>query len=139
LALTAGVSGRASTGKELTLEDLKSKVASTSVGGRPHLCVEIAQKQLVEADKFYAAGDLEKAQGALADVVAYAELARDYAVESHKYERQTEIAARGMARKLTALLHSLGHDDQPPVQDAIKHLERVRDDLLKAMFPKGQK
>ena len=37
------------------------------------------------------------------------------------------------------LLHSLGHDEQAPVQDAINHLERVRDDLLMAMFPKGEK
>jgi hypothetical protein len=94
---------------------------------------------LDEADKLYAANDLEKGQGALTDVVTYAELARDYAVESHKYQKQTEIAARAMTRKLTDLLHSLGHDDQAPVQDAIKHLEKVRDDLLKAMFPKGQK
>jgi hypothetical protein len=138
-ALAVGASGRASAGKELTVEDLKGKLASTSVGGRPHLCVEIARKRLDEADKLYAANEVEKGQSALTDVVAYAELARDYAVESRKYERQAEIATRGMTRRLTDLLHSLGHDDQPPVQDAIRHLEKVRDDLLKAMFPKGQK
>jgi hypothetical protein len=139
LALAVGAPGRASAGKEPTVEDLKARLASASIGARPHLCVEIAQKQLEQADKLYAAADVEKGQGALTDVVAYAELARDYAIESHKYERQTEIAARGMTRKLTDLLHSLAHDDQPPVQEAIKRLEKVRDDLLKAMFPKGQK
>jgi hypothetical protein len=138
-ALAVGASGRATAGKEPTVEDLKARLASTSIGGRPRLCVEIAQKQLDEADKLYVANEVEKAQVPLTDAVAYAELARDYAVESHKYERQTEIAARGMTRRLTALLHSLGHADQPPVQDAIKHLEKVRDDLLNAMFPKGQK
>jgi hypothetical protein len=44
-----------------------------------------------------------------------------------------------MARKLTELMHSLGHDDQAPVQDALNRLQRVRDDLLMAMFPKGAK
>ncbi|MGA2348272.1 MAG: hypothetical protein ABSF93_19830 [Candidatus Sulfotelmatobacter sp.] len=138
-ALTAGASGRAAAGKQPTVGDLKARLASTSIGARPHLCVEIAQKQLEEADKQYAANEVEKAQSELTDVVAYAELARDYAIESHKHERQTEIAARGMTRRLTDLLHSLGRDDQAPVQDAIKHLEKVRDDLLKAMFPKGAK
>jgi hypothetical protein len=138
-ALALCVSARATTAKEPTVEDLKGRLASTSIGGKPRLCVEIAQKQLDAADKLYAASEVEKGQGALTDVVAYAELARDYAIESHKYQKQTEIAARAMTRKLTDLMHSLGHDDQPPVQDAIKHLERVRDDLLKAMFPKGQK
>jgi len=113
-ALAAGASGHATAAKEPTVEDLKGRLASTSIGGKPRLCVEIAQKQLDVADKLYAASEVEKGQGALTDVVAYAELARDYAIESHKYERQTEIATRGMTRKLTDLLHSLGHDDQPP-------------------------
>jgi hypothetical protein len=124
---------------EPTVEDLKAKLASTSVGDKPHLCVQIAEKQVAEADRLYAAGDYEKGQGALTDVVAYSELARDYAVQSHKYQKQSEIAARTMIRKLTDLLHSLGHDDRPPVQDAINHLQRVRDDLLMSMFPKGAK
>ena len=84
-------------------------------------------------------GDTETAQPALADVIAFSEQARDYAVQSHKYQKQTEIAVRGMTRKLTDLVHSLPQNDQPPVQDAIKHLQRVRDDLLAAMFPAGAK
>ena len=92
-----------------------------------------------QADKLYAAAEVEKGQAALTDVVAYSELARDYAIQSHKYQKQTEIAARTMTRKLNDLMHSLGQDDQPPVRDAINRLERVRDDLLKAMFPKGAK
>lgn len=103
------------------------------------MCVQIAQKQLVEADKLYAASDVEKGEAALTDVVAYSELARDYSIQSRKHEKQTEIAARTMIRKLTDLVHSLAHDDQAPVRNAINRLERVRDDLLKAMFPKGAK
>ena len=71
------------------------------------------------------------------DVVTYSELARDYAIQSHKYQKQTEIAVRGMTRKLSEILHSLGQGDQPPVEDALNRLERVRDDLLSAMFKKG--
>jgi len=44
-----------------------------------------------------------------------------------------------MSRKLTDLLHSLGREEQVPVRDAINRLQRVRDDLLFAMFPKGAK
>ena len=124
---------------EPTVADLKARLASTSVGDKPHLCIEIAQKQLAEADKLYAQGYFENGQAALTDVVAFSELARDYAVESHKYQKQSEIATRTMIRKLTDLLHSLGHDDRGPVQDAINHLQRVRDDLLMSMFPKGAK
>ncbi|HME36282.1 MAG TPA: hypothetical protein VKF84_13685 [Candidatus Sulfotelmatobacter sp.] len=138
ITLVALVVGAAAS-SDLSVEELKARLDSTGIGGRPHLCVLIAQKQLEEADKLYAADEVEKGQGALADAVTYAELARDYAIESHKYQKQSEIAVRAMTRKLTALLHSLGHDDQAPVEDAIRRLEKVRDDLLKAMFPKGVK
>src|SRR5579863_7254462 len=134
LALVA-VMARAVPRNEPTVDELKARLSSLSVGDRPHLCVKIAKKQLAEADKFYVAADVEKGQAALVDVVAYSELARDYAIQSHKYQKQTEIAARSMTRKLTDLLHTLGHDDQAPVRDAITRLQRVRDDLLKAMFP----
>jgi hypothetical protein len=137
--LLAAAAAHAVPSKDLTVEEMKGKLASMSVGDRPHLCVQIAQKQLAEADKQYAASEFEKGQAALVDVVAYSELARDYALQSRKYQKQSEIAVRTMARKLTELMHSLSQDDQVPVQDAIKHLQRVRDDLLMAMFPKGAK
>jgi hypothetical protein len=124
---------------EATVEELKARVASTSVGERPHLCVEIAEKQLNETEKLYLASDEEKGQATLTDVVAYSELARDYAIQSHKYQKQAEIAVRGMTRKLTSLMHSLAHDEQAPVKDAVTRLERVRDDLLASMFKKGTK
>ena len=124
---------------EASVEELKARIAATSVGERPHLCVEVAEKELEEADKAYAGPDVEKARAALTDVVAYSELARDYAIQSHKYQKQAEIAVRGMSRKLTNLEHLLGHEEQAPLKDAVNRLERVRDDLLAAMFKKGAK
>ena len=124
---------------EPSIEELKARVAAASVGDRPRICLQIAHRQLVEADKRYAADNPEKAQTALADVVAFSELARDYSIQTHKYEKQTEIAVLGMTRKLSDMLHTLTHDERPPVEDAIKHLQRVRDDLLASMFPKGAK
>jgi hypothetical protein len=138
-AVVVGVSARALHSGEPTVEELKARLSATSIGDRPRLCLQIAQQQLAVADKLYAGAEDEKAQTALADVVAYSELARDYSIQSHKHEKQTEIAVRGMIRRLTEILHSLAHDDQAPVQDAINRLQHVRDDLLAAMFPKGAK
>lgn len=139
LVASAAVSADAVASGESTVEQLKARVSAVGVGDRPRLCVEIAQKQLVETTRLYTAGDVEKAQAVLVDVVAFSELARDYALESHKHQKQTEIAVRLMSRKLTDTMHSLAHDDQAPVHDAIDRLQRVRDDLLMAMFPKGVK
>ncbi len=91
-----------------------------------------------DRDRQYAAGENEKARASLADVVAFAEQARDYSIQSRKHQKQTEISVRTMVRKLGDLKHAVPRDDQPEVQNAIDRLERVRDDLLLAMFPKGK-
>jgi len=124
---------------EESVDQLKARVASTSLSERPHLCIQIAEKQLDASDKLYASADVDQAQARLTDVVAYSELARDYAIQSHKYQKQAEIAVRRMTRKLSEILHSLGKDDQAPVKDAVDRLEHVRDDLLASMFKKGEK
>jgi hypothetical protein len=121
------------------VEDLKERVANASIPERPALCIQISERQLDEADRLYVAGDSEKAQKSLVDVTAFAELARDYAIQSHKHEKQSEIAIRKMTRKLANLKHAVGHDDQQRIQEVIDHLQRIRDDLLAAMFPNGVK
>ena len=124
---------------EPTVEELKARVADANVADRPHLCIRIAERQLDAADKFYLEGDTDKAQAALTDVIAYSELARDYAIQSHKHEKQAEIAIRKMARKLADMRRTVSREDQEQLQRAIDRMERIRDDLLAAMFPNGGK
>ena len=126
-------------GEEPSIEELKQRVANAGVGDRPRLCLQISERQLGAAGKFYEAGDSEQAKASLTDVVAFSELARDYAIQSHRHEKQSEITIRRMTRKLSDLKHTVAHDDQGQVQDTIDHLQRIRDDLLAAMFPKPGK
>ena len=139
VVLMTAMAAGATPAADAAVEAMKARVSAVSIGERAHLCVQIAEHQLAEADKLYATSDIENAQGMLTDVVAYSEMARDYSIQSHKYEKQTEIAVRVMTRKLTEVMHALAHDDQPPVREAITQLQRVRDDLLAAMFRKGAK
>ncbi len=139
VTLVAALAAGALPTEDPALDAMKGRLSSTGIGDRPHLCVQIAEHQLAETDKFYAAAEIEKAQTTLTDVVAYSELARDYAIQSHKYQKQTEITVRVMTRKLNEIMHTLAHDEQAPLRDAINRLERVRDDLLAAMFRKGPK
>jgi hypothetical protein len=125
--------------KDETLAELKQRVANASIADRPPLCIRISERQLDEFDRLYVAGDTETALTTLRDVPAFAELARDYAIQSHKHEKPSEIAIRKMTRKLANLKHTVAHDDQQSLQDAIDRLEQIRDDLLSAMFPNGVK
>lgn len=122
-----------------TVEELKARVAKANLPDRPALCIHISELQLAAADRFYTAGDSEKAQASLVDVVAFAALARDYSIQSRKHEKQSEIAVRKMVHKLADMKHTVSHDDQEQVQTTIDRLQRIRDDLLAAMFPKGIK
>jgi soluble cytochrome b562 len=125
--------------EQATIEELKGRVADASVSERPGLCIHISERQLDAANRFYDAGDSEKAKAALADVVAFSGLARDSAIQSRKHEKQSEIAIRKMARKLADMKHAVSHEDQEQVENTIEQLQRIRDDLLAAMFPKGVK
>ncbi len=122
-----------------TIEELKARVANARIVDRPVLCIHISELQREAADRLYVAGDSEQAKAALVDVVAFSELARDYAIQSHKHEKDSEIAIRKMTRKLADMKHTVSHEDQEQVQITIDRLQRIRDDLLAAMFPKGVK
>jgi hypothetical protein len=122
-----------------TVEELKAQLASARTGDRIQLCLQIAERQLEAADKFYSADETEKARTALDDVASFAEQARDSSIQFHKRQKQTEIAVRKMVRKLFDIKRAVNHEEQVPVEAAIDRLQRVRDDLLAAMFPKDSK
>jgi hypothetical protein len=137
--LAFSVWGGASTDKEAAIEELKARLVSVAPGDRPRLCLEIAERQLSSAKQFYGAGESEKGQAALSDVAIFCESARDNSIQTGKHLKQTEIAVRQMTRKLNDLKHTVTHDEQSAVQGTIDRLQRVRDDLLGAMFHKGEK
>jgi hypothetical protein len=122
-----------------TVEELKARLTSARAGDRIQLCIQIAERQLEAADKFYLTDETEKARTALEDVASFAEQARDSSIQFHKRQKQTEIAVRKMVRKLFDIKRAVTHEEQTPVQAAIDRLQRVRDDLLAAMFPKERK
>ena len=122
-----------------TVAELKARLASARAGDRVELCIQIAERQLEAGDKFYLTDETEKARTALDDVSSFAEQARDYSIRFHKRQKQTEIAVRKMVRKLFDIKRAVNHEEQVPVEAVIDRLQRVRDDLLAAMFPKERK
>jgi hypothetical protein len=124
---------------EESLDQLIARAESASPGDRPRLYIKIARQQAESADKFYMADNAEAGNKALSDVVSYSAKATDAAAHSGKKLKDTEIALRKMAEKFHDVKHNLPFDDQAPVQDAIDRLEKMRTDLLSAMFGKKGK
>jgi hypothetical protein len=132
----------AAAGQQESVEQLKSRLASVGAQQCPDLCIQIAARQLDAAHKLYIAGESEQAKAAVDDVSAYSEQARDAAVKTGRRQKETEIMVRRMAYRLVDIKRAVSVEEQGAVQSAIERLQRVRDDLLAAMFakkPKGPK
>lgn len=125
--------------KDQTVDELKARVANARPEDRPGLCVEIAHRQLRNADQLYNDGQIEQARAAVDDIVTYSEKARDSASQTKKHLKNVEIAVRKISEKLRDIKRTLAFEDQPPVDQAIKRLEEVRTALLKEMFSKEKK
>ncbi len=135
----AGVARTAALSRaEESLEQMIARAESAPPGERPALYIHIARQQADAADKLYQAGNAEAGNAALKDVVTYSEKASDAAARSGKKLKDTEIALRKMAEKFRDVKHNLPFDDQAPVQQAIDRLEKMRTDLLAAMFGKKE-
>jgi hypothetical protein len=121
-----------------SLDQLIARAESAPPGERPGLYIQIARQQ-AEAAKLYREGNAEGGKQALNDTVTYSEKARDAAASTGKRLKDTEIALRKMAEKFRDVKHNLPFDDQAPVQQAIDRLEKMRTDLLSAMFGKKER
>ena len=132
LAMSAAVMAR-----NENLEQLKARLGRADTGQKIDTCLQIARLQLDNADRLYSSGKVDEARTAIADVVSYTEQAGDSAAKSGKKLKKAEILVREMGNKLREIKHSLNFDDQAPVQEAADHLEKVRSNLLSAMFGKS--
>lgn len=130
------ISSAAPADKEENLEQLIARAESARPEDRPGLDIKIARLKAEAADKFYEAGNTEAGASAVADVVTYSGKATDAALSSGKNLKVTEIALRKMAERFRDLKRNLAFEDQPPVQQAIDRMEKMRTDLLSAMFGK---
>ncbi len=120
--------------KEESLQALKERAESAKPGDQPKLFLEVAEFQLKAADTAYQAGNADQGQQAVDDVAGYSEKAGSAAIASHKHMKKVEIKLRDMEHKLADMRRNVEFDDRPPLEAAINRMEKVRADLLKAMF-----
>ena len=125
--------------KDTPLPELKARVETAKPDERATLCIQIAERQVESADKFYTEGKIDDAQAAVHDVVAYSQKAAEAAGQTGHKLKNTEIALRKMAHRLIDIKRTLAFDNQAPVQDAADALEKLRTEVLNRMFGKNPK
>ena len=122
-----------------TLEELKAKAGAASGGDQAKLCAQVAQQDVELANQHFTDGEVEQGHAAVRDAVAYAEKARDSAVASKKHLKKIEISIGKTAHRLNDISKTLAIDDRPIVEQAVKELEHIQDQLLDAMFGDGKR
>ena len=125
--------------KDVTMAELKARLESARAEDRPELCMQIARRQLRNADTLYKDGNVAQAPAAVDDIVTYSEKARDAATQTKKHLKNVEIDVRKMAEKLRDIKRTLAFEDQLPVERAIRRLEDIRTALLQEMFAQDKK
>jgi hypothetical protein len=124
------------TGKDESLDQLIARAESARPEDRPVLYLDIARQKAEAADKLYNAGDAEAGNSALHDVVTFSKKATDASIDTGKKLKNTEIALRKMTEKFRDIKRTVAFEDQAPIQQTIDELEKMRTDLLSAMFGK---
>jgi tetratricopeptide (TPR) repeat protein len=126
-----------------SLPDLKARADAAHGGEQAKLCLEYAHRLLEDANVLFTNGDVDKAQGEVAEVVEYSRKAADAASTSGKHLKQTEIDLRKLSKRLHDIAATLAVEDRPPLLKAVDDIEQIRADLLIRMFgpqaePKGK-
>lgn len=119
-----------------TVAELKARAEQAHGGELAKLYLEIAQRELEEADAFFTKGEVEKAQGEVQDVVEFARKAATTASSSGKRLKQTEIGLRGLSKRMHDIGDTLAFDDRAPLKTGVEQIEQARSDLLNRMFAK---
>lgn len=122
--------------RDESLGALKVRAKNAPPQDQAALCLQIAERQLQQADKLYKDGDVETAHAAVQDIVAYSEQARDAATQTKKHLKNVEIGVRKIAERLRDIKRTISIEDQPTIDSAVQRLEAVRTLLLKQMFSK---
>jgi hypothetical protein len=125
--------------KDATVAELKARLENARSEDRPELCMQIAQRQLRNADTLYKDGNVAEAAAAVDDIVTYSEKARDAATQTNKHLKNVEIDVRKIAERLRDIKRTLALEDQLSVERAIRRLEDIRTTLLQEMFAKDKK
>jgi len=122
-----------------TLQGLKARAAASAGSERAKLFMEVAQREVEVANQRFELGQVELAQKTVAEAVESAQEACTASIESRKRMKKTEIAARLLARRLSAIARTLALDDRPQVESAVERLEEMRRKILNEMFAKKKK
>jgi hypothetical protein len=113
-----------------TATELKARADSAHGVEQAKLCLEYARVQLESSNALYTAGDVDKAQAQIQEVVEYSRKGALAASAAGKQVKETEIKLRKLAERMHDIGQTLSFEDQPPIREAVDQIQQIRSDLL---------
>lgn len=117
-----------------SLEQLQERAARAKPSEQVKLYLELADRQLHEADLAFSRGEVERGNQLVNQMAAACEKAGASARASAHHQKLAEIQLRNLERRLDAIRRTLSYDDREVVAQAIERLEKARSQLLSDMF-----
>jgi hypothetical protein len=115
---------------------LKEKADKMKEEDRGHTYSELCLQLAEQVNEQYNDGEPDKAVASVQEIVAYAQKVIDIAKQKDKKAKQSEINIRKCSRRLEEIKRTVNLEDQPPLDEAVKKLDAIREDLLKVVFGK---
>lgn len=119
-----------------SIEELRTQAASAPIKDQPKLYIEVAKEEIKVIEGLYSAGDSEKAQATIQQLVLDCESATKSSTSTRKHLKHTEITLRKIVSRLDAIQKDASFDDRAPIKSAMSRIEKMRTELLDAMFAK---
>ncbi len=112
----------------------RQRADSASPGDCARVCFEAATQVAEASNRKFSEGDVETAQKWMKDAVEYARKGTEASIQTHKRQKEAEIQLRKLSKRIHDIGDSLSLDDRPPVYEESKAVDRLRDQMLTAMF-----
>jgi hypothetical protein len=109
---------------------------------RSELALADADQGIDGARKAYSAGDEKSTAAALDEVAMAVDVSYDALTHAHtaprnsKYYKRAELKVRALIRRLTSFRDEVGFDARQPIENAIKKLSEVHDQLIADIMSK---
>lgn len=118
-----------------TTEQLKARAESAERDKQPKLYLELAERQVSDADHAYNT-DVEGAKSIMEQAIQAAEKSGETSLQTGKDLKKIEIGLRKLSKRLDDLSRSWALEDRPPLKTGIQKIESARTKLLDRMFKK---
>lgn len=124
----------ASLNAQQSMDQLRAKMESSKGGAKAKFAMEIAARQVEEANAAFEAGQTDRGHQLVREATDLVQQAGNDALEANKKVKDTEISVRKLGKRLEGIQRTVNFDDQDQFDESLQIINTVRNKLLDRMF-----